>query len=49
MSTKKIEKTVTINAPLEKVWSVFTDPKVTKEMGGKYITDWKVGSDFGWQ
>ena len=48
MKSKIIEKSITINAPVETVWRVFTDPKVTEKMGGKYVTDWKVGSDFGW-
>ncbi len=48
MSKSTIEKSITINAPVETVWRVFTDPTVTSKMGGKYVTDWKVGSDFGW-
>lgn len=49
MSTKIIEKTIAINASPEKVWSVFRDPKVTKKMGWHYVSDWKVGSTFGWK
>jgi len=49
MSTKIIEKTIAINASPAKVWSVFRDPKVTKEMGGHYVSDWKVGSTFSWK
>ena len=48
MSQKTITKSITINAPVETVWHVFTDPTLTSKMGGKYVTDWKVGSDFGW-
>lgn len=48
MSQKTITKSITINAQLDTVWRVFTDPTLTSKMGGKYVTDWKVGSDFGW-
>ena len=48
MSQKTITKSIIINAPVETVWRVFTDPTLTSKMGGKYVTDWKVGSDFGW-
>lgn len=49
MSKKIIEKTIIIDATPDKVWRVFTDAKVTKQMGGKYLTDWKIGGAFGWQ
>jgi len=48
MTKSTIEKSITINAPVETVWRVFTDPVITAQMGGKYVTDWKIGSDFGW-
>jgi len=44
-----IEKVVTINAPVEEVWCVFTDPVKTKQMGGYYDTDWTPGSSFGFR
>ena len=46
---KIIQKTIEINAPIDKVWRVFTDPTVTMHMGGEYVTDWKVGSSLGWR
>ncbi|MBZ4188120.1 SRPBCC family protein [Niabella beijingensis] len=49
MENTVIEKTVIINAPVSKVWNVFTDPAVTKQMGGYYDTDWKPGSSFGFR
>ena len=49
MLKNTIEKTITINASIQNVWRVLTDPEVTKQMGGYYATDWKVGSDFGWK
>ena len=49
MENKIIEATIEINAPLHKVWSVFTNPDITKQMGGYYDTDWKVGSSFGFK
>lgn len=49
MENKVIEATIEINAPLNKVWSVFTNPGITKQMDGYYDTDWKVGSSFGFK
>lgn len=49
MENTIIERSIEINAPVEKVWSVFTDAEVTREIGGEYVTDWKVGSSFGWK
>ena len=49
MGNKIIEKTIEIKAPINKVWSVFTDSDVTKQMGGYYDTDWKAGSSFGFK
>lgn len=49
MENKIIEATIEINAPLHKVWSVFTNPNITKQMGGYYDTDWKIGSSFGFK
>jgi uncharacterized protein YndB with AHSA1/START domain len=40
---------IDINASVEKVWRVFTDPAITNQMGGEYVTDWKVGSAFCWK
>ena len=48
MNKSVINKKVEINATSDKVWRVFTDPVVTRQMGGEYNTDWKVGSPFGW-
>lgn len=47
MNQQSIQKTIEINATLEKVWSVFTDAEITKQMGGFYNTDWGVGNSFG--
>ena len=49
MENKIIETTIEINASLNKVWSVFTNPDITKQMGGYYVTDWKIGSSFGFK
>ena len=29
--------------------SVFTDPVLTRQMGGEYVSDWEVGSSLGWK
>jgi uncharacterized protein YndB with AHSA1/START domain len=44
-----IEKSIDIHAPVSRVWKVFTDPTVTRQLGGEYISDWKIGSSFGWK
>lgn len=49
MSKFFIEKSVEINAPASKVWRVFTDPVLTRNMGGEYVSDWKVGSSLRWK
>lgn len=49
MSKNFIERTIEINAPVSRVWQVFTDPAVTRRMGGEYVSDWNVGSSFGWK
>ena len=47
MENRIIGRVVEIAAPVEKVWSVFTDPNITRRMGGYYDTTWEVGSSFG--
>lgn len=49
MENRIIEKTIEIKAPISKVWSVFTNPDITRQMGGYYDTDWEVGSSFGFR
>jgi uncharacterized protein YndB with AHSA1/START domain len=49
MKKRIIEKVIEINATPEKVWRVFTDPAITRQMGGEYETDWKGGSAFSWK
>ncbi|MEO5891586.1 MAG: SRPBCC domain-containing protein [Ferruginibacter sp.] len=49
MSKSSIEKTVEINATPKNLWRAFTDPVLTRQMGGEYVTDWKVGSSFSWK
>jgi uncharacterized protein YndB with AHSA1/START domain len=49
MSKLFLERSIEINAPASKVWRVFTDPVLTRQMGGEYVTNWKVGSSFGWR
>jgi uncharacterized protein YndB with AHSA1/START domain len=44
-----IKKEIEINASPENVWRVFTEPAVTKAMGGEYISDWEIGSSFNWK
>jgi uncharacterized protein YndB with AHSA1/START domain len=49
MSKFFIEKSIEINAPVSTVWRVFNDPLLTRQMGGEYVSDWNVGSSFGWK
>jgi len=49
MAESVVERSVKINAAPADVWRVFTDPAVSKQMGGEYVTNWQVGSSFSWQ
>jgi uncharacterized protein YndB with AHSA1/START domain len=49
MSNLFIAKSIAINAPLSRVWRVFTDPVLTRKMGGEYVSEWKAGSPLGWK
>jgi uncharacterized protein YndB with AHSA1/START domain len=49
MSKFSIKKSIEINAPVSQVWRVFTDPALTRQMGGEYVSDWEVGSSLGWK
>lgn len=49
MPHRFIEKSIDINAPISKVWRVFTDPVLTRQMGGEYVSEWKAGSSFSWK
>ena len=44
-----IKKSITISATPANVWRVFTDPVVTKKMGGHYVSTWKVGDSLQWK
>lgn len=49
MSIDFVESSIEINAPVSRVWRVFTDPVLTRQMGGEYVSEWKVGSSFSWK
>jgi len=49
MTNDFVEKSIEINVPVSKVWRVFTDPILTRHMGGEYVSEWKVGSSFSWK
>jgi uncharacterized protein YndB with AHSA1/START domain len=49
MKNKVIKKRIAVNASPNQVWRVFTDPAITRQMGGEYVSDWKTGSSFGWK
>lgn len=49
MPNNYIEKVIDINAPVSKVWRVFTDPFLSRQLGGEYVSEWKVGSSFSWK
>jgi uncharacterized protein YndB with AHSA1/START domain len=44
-----VEKKIEIGAPAAAVWRVFTDPVLSRKMGGEYVTDWNAGSSIGWK
>lgn len=45
----QIKKTISISATPKEVWRVFTDPVVTKKMGGHYVSNWKTGETLQWK
>jgi len=49
MSIRSVQRSIEINATASKIWQVFTDPVITRQIGGEYVSDWKAGSTFGWK
>jgi uncharacterized protein YndB with AHSA1/START domain len=49
MDKPVIEKSIQINASAKKVWTVFTNPSITRQMGGEYLCEWKSGSSISWK
>jgi uncharacterized protein YndB with AHSA1/START domain len=49
MSSRIIKKRIEVDASPDKVWQVFTDPVVTRQMGGEYVSNWEVGGAIGWK
>ncbi len=48
MSKTAVNHSVVIAAPSSQVWRMFNDAEFTRQMGGEYVSDWKVGSSIGW-
>lgn len=44
-----IETEIDIGAKPATVWRVFTDPELSRHMGGEYVSDWEAGSALGWK
>jgi uncharacterized protein YndB with AHSA1/START domain len=49
MPTHLLETSIEIDAPAARVWRVFVEPALTRQMGGEYVTTWTPGAPFGWQ
>jgi uncharacterized protein YndB with AHSA1/START domain len=51
MSKLVVENTITINAPIDKVWDTLTNPEQTKKymFGCETVSDWKPGSPLLWR
>ncbi|MFN7160296.1 MAG: SRPBCC domain-containing protein [Candidatus Gracilibacteria bacterium] len=45
---KYLKESIEIMAPASKVWEYFTNPKLSRALGGEYISEWKVGSEISW-
>jgi uncharacterized protein YndB with AHSA1/START domain len=47
----QVSESIVINANLERVWNVLTNPEIIKEylFGTETVTDWKVGSEIVFQ
>ena len=46
-----VQNSITINAPVSKVWDVLTNPAQTKKYmyGCETVTDWQAGSSLEWK
>lgn len=49
MSRKTIIKSALINVSAQKVWNIFTQPEITRKLGGEYVSEWHVGGSIGWK
>ena len=49
MKKSFLETSIKINASKTKLWGMFTDVEFTKQMGGEYVSDWKVTSHLRWK
>jgi uncharacterized protein YndB with AHSA1/START domain len=51
MTPLLIKNTITINAPVSKVWNALIDPEQTKKymFGCETVSEWKVGSSLLWK
>jgi uncharacterized protein YndB with AHSA1/START domain len=49
MSNFFIKRSIVINASASMIWRVFTDPALTRQMGGEYVSDWKTSSLLSWK
>ena len=50
MDHNSIKDSITINAPVLKIWDVLTNPdKIVLYMGFQTLTDWAVGSPIAWE
>ena len=49
MGNRVVKKTIAIRSSPASVWRVFTDPAVTRQMGGEYLSEWTNGSSIEWK
>ncbi len=51
MAKKIVENSITINAPIDRVWDTLTKPEETKKymFGCETVSDWKPGSPLLWR
>ena len=47
MSKFSLGKSIAIDAPVSKVWRVFTDPTVTRQIGQEYVSTGKLVPPLG--
>lgn len=43
-----LKESVEIMAPASRVWEYFTNPILSRALGGEYVSEWKTGSEIGW-
>lgn len=45
---KTIKESIEIMASADAVWEYFTNPSLSRALGGEYVSTWEAGAEIGW-